>query len=511
MSEQSEFDYVVVGAGASGCTVAARLAASGASVALLEAGGAEPNAAVDDIGGFVSLWFSDLDWKLQTEPQSGLGGRQIVINQGRILGGSTAINALMWVRGNRRNFDEWRSLGATGWGYDDLLPYFKKAEDYAGGASDQHGTGGPVRVVDNPDPNSPSEPFQRGAASLGYDGPGWDLNGARQENGAGVLQFSIDASGKRVTAAKAYLDGVAAGRVQLIPGAEATRILFDGDRAVGVEHRGGTARAAREVIVSAGAFLSPKLLLLSGIGPAAELRALGIDTVADLPGVGKNLQDHLQLPIVFAARSELPSPTLLTGNSLFVNTRKDRPDAAPDLQMNFTPAVPLPLKAVINLPIPAGIFLPIMVQPDSRGEVRLRSADPADAPIVDPHYLEAPADVQTLVSAVAMARELAATAAMQEVYAQELAPGPDADAEGYARGGATTLWHPAGTCSMAGEQPVVDPELRVRGVSGLRVVDASIMPTVTSGNTQAGCYVIGEKAADMILAGQAATAQGRTA
>jgi choline dehydrogenase len=509
VADEQSFDYIIVGGGATGCVVANRLSANlGLKVLVLEAGGADADPDIHDPGGFVRLWGSELDWKFPTEAQAALQGRQIVINQGKVMGGGTSINALMWVRGNRRNFDQWAALGAEGWSYNDLLPYFKKVEDYSGGASDAHGVGGPMSVVDNPDPNSRSEPFMNGLTELGYDGPYWDYNGARQENGAGLLQFSITKDGKRASAPVAYLDPVRdRPNLTVKTEAEVTRLLFDGTRVTGVEYAHGDqlwqVYAGREVIVSAGAFLSPKLLMLSGIGPAQHLGSHGIPVVVDLPGVGQNLQDHLQLPIVYASKTERPLPYLLTGNTLFTNTRTDRAEAAPDLQLNFTPAVPTPLAPVLNIPIPVGIFLPIMVQPDSIGEVRLHSPNAQDAPVINPNYLQRGADVRTLVEAVRIIRDLVKTKAVSEQYEGEIAPGPDADLDGYIRSQCSTLWHPVGTCKIGqGSDAVVDPQLRVRGVQGLRVADASVMPTVTSGNTQAACFVIGEKVADLILQNQ---------
>ena len=506
-NQSSTYDYIVIGSGAAGCAVANRLSAdANTRVLVLEAGGADSSADIHDPDGFVRLWGSDVDWKFFTSEQQAASERQILINQGKVVGGSTSINAMMWVRGNRRNFDEWASQGAAGWSYEDVLPVFKAIEDYSGsGASDVHGVGGPMSVVDNPEANSRSEAFMNGATELGYDGPNWDINGDRQENGAGVLQFSLTKDGKRASAAVAYLDPVRErANLSIETGAEATRILFEGTRAVGVEYvqNGHTQRAdaAREIIVSAGAFLSPKLLMLSGIGPASHLQEHGIEVMVNLPGVGQNLQDHLQLPVVFASKTEREMPQLLTGNTLFVNTRTARAEAPPDLQINFTPMIPTPLAPVLNIPIPVGIFLPIMVQPDSRGQVRLRSGHVHDAPILDPKYLQQDADAQTFIEAVRIIRDLAQTTAMSAGYAAEIAPGPDADLKEYIRTQSTTIWHPVGTCKMGSdEQAVVDAQLRVRGVENLRVADASVMPTVTSGNTQAACFMIGERAAAMIL------------
>ncbi len=508
MADEQSFDYIVVGSGATGCTMANRLTANpNIRVLLLEAGDVDTDPRIAEPGNLVQLWGSDLDWKLQTEAQSGMNGRQILINQGKVIGGSTALHAMMWVRGNRRNYDEWEARGAEGWGFDALLPYFKKSENYEGGASEYHGAGGPLSIRDCPDPASRSEAFMVAATELGYDGPYWDTNGERQENGAGLIQFTITEDGRRASASEAYLEPIRdRANLTIRQRALVGRVVFDGQRAVGVEyeHEGQLqrARAEREVIVSAGAFLSPKLLMLSGIGPADQLRSHGIEPIVDLPGVGQNLQDHLQLPVVFRLKEEQPNPYILTGNVLFVNTRLDRPDAPPDLQLNYTPAVPAPLAPVLNLPVPAMIFLPILVQPDSIGEVRLRSANPQDLPVVNPNYLQQEADVQTFVQAVKLIREMVGTQALGGLAAEELVPGSEGDLEGYIRAATSTLWHPAGTCKLGtDDQAVVDPQLRVRGVEGLRVADASVMPRVPSGNTQAGCYMIGEKAADMILNG----------
>ncbi|MGK3963979.1 GMC family oxidoreductase [Sorangium sp. So ce118] len=506
MKSASTYHYIVVGGGATGCVLANRLSADrDTRVLLLESGDMDTDPRIHDIGGYVPLWGSEIDWKLSTEAQPAMSGRQIVINQGKVIGGSTAINAMMYVRGNRRNYDQWSALGNDGWSYDALLPYFKRSEDYEGGASEFHGAGGPLRVRDCPDPAARSEAFLVGATELGYDGPSWDYNGARQEDGAGLLQFTIDRDGRRSSAATAFLSPIL-GRPNLTveTRAEVTRLLFEGRRVIGVEYvQDGQRREVsveREVIVSAGALLSPKLLLLSGIGPADHLRQHGVRPIVDLPGVGQNLQDHVQLPVVYQSRVARPMPTVLTGNALFVRTRTERGDAPPDLQLNFTPAVPSPLAPVLNLPVPVLIFLPILVQPDSTGEVKLRSGDPQDPPIINPNYLQRGADVQVFVQAIKLIRELASTKAFTELNGGELTPGPQADLEGFIRAQASTLWHPVGTCRMGRDaRAVVDAQLRVHGTEGVRVADASVMPIIPSGNTAAACFMIGEKLADMIL------------
>ncbi len=506
MKAEQQFDYIIVGAGASGCVLANRLSAEPSNrVLLLEAGELDTRPEVHSMDGFVSLWGSDLDWKFFTEEQSALSGRKVLINQGKVLGGSTAINAMMYVKGNPLNFDTWNALGADGWSFKDVLPYFKKSEDFELGGSEYHGAGGPLSIRVCPDEVMRSQEFLNAAAELGYDGTDFDYNGSRQENGAAFLQFHINPDGSRASASTAFLNPILdRSNLTIKTGAEATRVIFNGKRAVGVEfvQDGETkvAGAEREVVLSAGAFVSPKLLLLSGVGPAKDLGALGIPLVADLPGVGKNLQDHMQLPVVFRTKDNRPQTRLLTGNALFVKTRPGMNAAPPDLQLNFTPSMPGPLAPVLNIPFPVCIFLPILVQPFSIGEVKLRSANPLDAPSINPNYLNSPADVDVFVQAVRLIRDMASTRAFSDVIDAEIAPGPSTNLDGYIRSQTSTLWHPAGTCKIGQDaHAVVDAELQVYGVEGLRVADASVMPTVTSGNTVAACFMIGEKAADMIL------------
>lgn len=506
MAKAHEFDVVIVGSGASGATLAARLSEDASlRVLVLEAGGPADRDEIRDPGGFVSLWGTDVDWALATEPQPGLLGRELIINQGRVLGGSTALNAMMFVRGNPGNYDQWNAMGADGWSYQDVLPSFKAIEDYQGVPSEWRGVGGPIPVVDCPDDVMRSDAFMRATQQAGFGAPYMDTNGAVQEGAAGLLQFHIGKDGKRASAASIFLDPNAQrGNLVVRSGAQVTRVLIEGGRAVGVDYRQAgemhTVRATREVVVSAGALQTPKLLMLSGVGPADHLRAFGIDVAADLPGVGANLQDHVQLPVVFKRRSDAPHTTLLTGNVLFLQTRDGAGAAPPDVQLNFTPSIPRPLAAMLNLPFAACIFLPILVQPFSRGSVTLRSADPLAAPRVDPAYLSVDADVEALRRALRVVRDIAATEAFHELNEVEILPGEGADVDAFIRTHASSLWHPAGTARMGHDaHAVVDPQLRVRGVEALRVVDASVMPTVPSGNTVAPAFMTGWRAADMML------------
>lgn len=506
MSVKQEFDYVIIGSGASGSVIANRLSANDSNrVLVLEAGGPADNADISAPGGFTKLWGSDLDWQLTTVGQPGLGNREMIINQGKVAGGSTSINAMMYVRGNRRNYDMWSNLGADGWAYDDVLPYFKKSEDFELGESEYHGAGGPLHVRVCPDQHMRSEPFLLAAKETGFDGPYTDTNGEKQEDGAGLLQFHIADDGRRASAATAFLQPVLDRRnLSLQFDAQVTRIVVEDDRAVGVDYvQAGEKkhiRSGNEVILSAGALHTPKLLQLSGIGAADDLKSHGIDIVADLPGVGQNLQDHVQLPVIYRTNVAIPNTILLTGNVLFVRTSDDADDAPPDLQLNFTPSAPEPLLPMLpDFGGPVCIFLPILVQPTSRGNVSLRSANPLDKPLINPDYLGEEADYQVFVKALDLIRSIAKADAFSELNGGELAPG-DGDPEGYIRSQASTLWHPAGTCKIGSDAlSVVDPRLRVHGVKGLRVADASVMPTVTSGNTVAACFMIGEKAADMIM------------
>jgi choline dehydrogenase len=512
MAANNRYDYIIAGAGAAGCVLANRLLETpDCRVLLLEAGGSDDRESIHEasIPSMTSMWGpDDANWGYMTSEQPHLNGRTIPIAQGRVLGGSTSINAMIYVRGNRKDFDQWNYLGNAGWSYEDVLPYFKKSEDYEGGESDYHGTGGPLHVIDFNAPSEAAQSFIAAAEELGYAGDGFDCNAAQQEDGAFLYQSNRKSPERRWSTADAFLHPVMGNpNLTVITGAMVTRVLLDGNRAIGVEysHDGELrqARADAEVILSAGAFASPKLLMLSGIGPAAHLQDHGIEVVVDLPGVGQNLQDHLLFGVAYRSLKELAFPPLLAEAGFFTRTRAGIAQASPDLQFFF--GAVLFVADEYRVEGPAFTFAPILIQPQSRGTVTLYSNKPEDLAIVDPRYLESPADVETLVRGIEIAREFAHTQAMAAIRGDEIAPGvavtDRAGLANYVRNNAGTVWHPAGTCKMGLDSlAVVNDQLQVYGVDNLRVADASIMPVVTAGNTNAATIMIAEKAADMIAA-----------
>ena len=503
----NNYDYIVIGAGSAGCVVANRLTEDPeTTVLLLEAGNPNTKPEMQIPQKCPLLLGSEVDWGYLSEPEPYLNDRQILCSRGKALGGSSSINFMYYVRGNPRDYDRWQALGNTGWSYQDVLPYFKKSEHFSRGANAYHGVDGELSVTDVIAPTAISQRFVDAAIALGYDyNP--DFN-AMQQLGAGSYQFTIK-DGKRHSAASAFLVPILQRpNLTVATGTLVTRLLFKGTRAVGVEYLHGgmlhQVRVNQEVILSAGAFDSPKLLMLSGIGDAEQLQALGIVIVADLPGVGQNLLDHILVTVPYQATQDLhPVSTSSVGETgLFLHSEGSL-NVAPDIQLFFCP-IPL---APPGYTQPEWAFTGVvcLTHPQNIGRVSLRSSSAEDAPIIQMNYLQDESDGQKLATGIKVLRKLFHSSAFDEFRGEEIAPGAAVQTDealiAYIRETANTVWHPVGTCKM-GTDPmaVVDPELRVHGIEGLRVIDASIMPTITTGNTNAPTIMIGEKAADLIKA-----------
>jgi choline dehydrogenase len=515
MSARESYDVIVVGSGSAGAVIARRLVDADLDVLLLEAGAVDANPHIHEPSGLFELWDGPEDYGYRTAPQADCAGRELHWPRGRVLGGSSALNGMIYVRGAHADYDGWAAAGNPGWSYEDVLPLFRRSEDFDGGADAFHGVGGPMRVISRYTPHPTTQAMVDAACEAGIPFNA-DANGEHQE-GAGFCQLTIK-DGRRHSTAQAFLAPVAdRPNLTVWTGARARRLLFDGDRCTGVElDRDGElvrVHAAHEVVVSAGTIESPRLLMLSGIGPRAQLQAHGIAARAELDGVGENLHDHLLVPVVYGARRPVPAPQpglqQLHGQ-LFWRSRSDI--EGPDIQplffhMPMTPPELAPPPDENGFTLMAGI-----VRPDSRGAITLTGPEPDDPLRIDPALLSRDADVETMVFAVELCREIGRQDALAAWESWEIHPGPDArtrdDLRRYIRAQAVTYHHQVGTCRMGpvgDPSAVVDAELRVHGVAGLRVADASIMPQVPTGNTHAPTVMIGERAAQLI-----ATAAGRS-
>ena len=529
-SETSEFDYVIVGAGSAGCVLANRLSTDGKhSVLLLEAGPEDTNLWIHVPLGYGKLFKEKtVNWMYQTEPEPGLGGRSVFQPRGKVLGGSSSINGLLYVRGQHEDYDRWRQHGNAGWGYDDVLPYFKKAEDQQRGPDDFHGAGGPLPVSDWRHADPLSEAFVAAAVETGIPANA-DFNGATQE-GAGLFQTTTRA-GRRASTAVAYLrPAKTRANLRVETSALAQRIRFEGSRAVAVEYRKGgalrTARARREILVSGGAYNSPQLLQLSGLGPAELLRKHGIDVVRDAPGVGNDLQDHMQVRVVMRCSQSItlndivnnPVRRVLAGARYAAFRRgpltiaagtsgaffKTSPRlATPDIQIHFIPFSTDKMGEKLH-PFSGFTATVCQLRPESRGSLRIRSADPAAPPEIRINYLATETDRAAFIDGLKILRRILAAPALRPYTVEEVYPGSDVTSDddllSFCRKTGSTVYHPTSTCRMGNDSlAVVDQRLRVRGIEGLRVVDASVMPDLMSGNTNAPTIMIAEKASDMIL------------
>ncbi|MGC2318363.1 MAG: choline dehydrogenase [Bradyrhizobium sp.] len=529
-SQTPEFDYIIVGAGSAGCVLANRLSEDGKnSVLLLEAGPKDTNLWIHVPLGYGKLFKEkSVNWMYQTEPEPGLDGRTVFQPRGKVLGGSSSINGLLYVRGQHEDYDRWRQHGNSGWGYDDVLPYFKKAENQQRGADDFHGVGGPQPVSDLGHPDPLSAAFIAAAAETGIPvNP--DFNGASQE-GAGFFQTTTR-RGRRASTAVAYLRPAKARKnLHVETSALAQRVVFDGRRAVAVVYRQAGvlrgARARKEIIVSGGAYNSPQLLQLSGVGPADLLRRHGIGVVLDAPGVGHDLQDHLQVRVVMRCAKRItlndivnhPVRRIMAGAqyaafrtgplSIAAGTSgaffKTSPRlATPDIQIHFLPFSTD--KMGEKLHSFSGFSASVcQLRPESRGSLRIGSADPSAPPEIRINYLSTEVDRAANVEGLKILRKILRAPALSSYVVEEVDPGAkvstDEELLDYCRRRGSTIYHPTSTCRMGSDAlAVVDQRLRLRGIEGLRVVDASIMPDLVSGNTNAAVIMIAEKASDMIL------------
>ncbi len=529
-SDHREFDYVIVGAGSAGCVLANRLTADGKhSVLLLEAGPKDSNPWIHVPLGYGRLFKEKtVNWMYQTEPEPGLNGRSVFQPRGKVLGGSSSINGLLYVRGQHEDYDRWRQHGNQGWGYDDVLPYFKKAEDQTRGADEFHGVGGPLPVSDWRHADPLSAAFVEAAVETGIP-RNRDFNGATQE-GAGFFQ-TTSRGGRRASTAVAYLRPAKRRKnLQVETAALAERILFEGRRAVAVAYRHAgvlrKARARKEILISGGAYNSPQLLQLSGVGPAELLRQHGIQVVLDAPGVGHDLQDHMQVRVITRCCQTVTLNDIINhpGRKVLAGLRyaafrtgpltisagtsgaffKTNPRlATPDIQIHFLPFSTD--KMGEKLHSFSGFTASVcQLRPESRGSLRIRSADPFAPPEIRINYLASEVDKAAFIEGLKILRKILRAPALAPYTVEEVDPGAKVFSDeallAFCRERGTTVYHPTSTCRM-GNDPlaVVDQRLRIRGIEGLRVVDASVMPDLVSGNTNAPVIMIAEKASDLIL------------
>ena len=524
--EIDTYDYIVIGAGSAGCVVAGRLGEAGRKVLLLEAGGRDSSPWIHIPMGYAKLYANPkVNWCFQSEPEPQLNGRRLFQPRGKVLGGTGSINGMIYIRGQQADFDLWEQNGCTGWRFDDVLPFFKKSEHQVRGPDKFHGTGGPVWVSDLPSKHPIAEAFHDSSVRLGSKRNN-DFNGETQL-GTGYVQVTTR-RGRRWSTASAYLRGDAKSRIRTITRALAEKIIVEEGRAVGVTYRRGSAkkeaRADAEVILCGGTYSSPQLLQISGIGPAQAARELGIEPISDLPGVGQNLQDHFGVGLEFKSSrpytvndlaNSLPARTIAmaqyvlfrsgpmasNGNysNTFISTTGD--DSRPDMMITFmawcTTEDLQPRK------FSGFTILAEHIRPDARGTVAARTADPEDAPAIQFNFLASEYDRQAAIAGLQHSRRISQTEPMKSFCKEEITPGPNKKSEAelleHCRNGGLSLLHPVGTCKMGiGDDAVVDPRLRVRGIGKLRVVDASVMPSIVSGNTNAATIMIGEKGAHMI-------------
>ncbi|MFO1159651.1 MAG: choline dehydrogenase [Reyranellaceae bacterium] len=519
------YDYIIIGAGSGGCTIANRLAEDQSlRILIIEAGPPDSSFKLKMPAGFASLGAkSPYNWHYETTPQKHCNDRRMYWPRGKTLGGSSSINAMLYIRGHASDYDHWRQLGNQGWSYEDVLPFFKKAENNERGADHFHGVGGPLNVANQTDPLKINEAFLKACEQAGHARTP-DFNGANQE-GVGYFQVT-QKNQERWSTASAYLRPAVErnkGNVHVISGALVERIILDGTRAMGVRYqvngRDEVARCSREIILSGGAVNSPQLLMVSGIGPADHLESIGVKPLHDLPGVGGNLQDHLDASLLqfcktrdtydtsskvmalfrYLKDKKGPGTSPIAESGGFLSTRPGL--SAPDIQLHFLPV--LVIDHGRTMLKRNGYSLHVCtLRPESTGTIRLRSADPKEHPLIDANYLAERRDLDTLISGVKMGRDILAQSGLDPYRADEFQPGSavktDSDIEQWIRAKSETIYHPVGTCKMGPDNDpmaVVDYRCRVRGLQGLRVVDASIMPTLVGGNTNAPTIMIAERVA----------------